>query len=260
LKFTLDTPSREASENHNNPTNYLETASDDWFVDFDRDDIPEMAIGRLPARTPAEAALMVSKIVGYKQAGSSTSVMLIADSNIGFDFEGASRQLSDLLPAGLRIDQINRGRVDGATARRQLFDGINQGEKLINYIGHGSANAWNGNLLTANDAATLANSTRLPVFLMMTCLNGYFMDPGPESLAETLLKAERGGAVAVWASTSLALPTSQTTVNQQLFRQLFQAGNNQRLGEAMRKAKQAVRDTDVRRTWILFGDPTMQMR
>jgi hypothetical protein len=40
----------------------------------------------------------------------------------------------------------------------------------------------------------------------------------------------------------------------------FQAGNNQRLGEAMRKAKQAVGDTDVRRTWILFGDPTMQMR
>ncbi len=114
--------------------------------------------------------------------------------------------------------------------------------------------------MTADDAAALTNAKRLPVFMMMTCLNGYFMDAGTDSLAESLLKAERGGAVAVWASTTMALPGGQTTVNQQLYRQLFQSGSSPMLGEAMRQAKRAVGDADVRRTWILFGDPTMKLR
>jgi hypothetical protein len=239
---------------------YMETASDDWFVDFDGDDIPEMAIGRLPARTAAEAALMVGKIVGYDTSESASSVMLVADNNIGYDFEGASRQIGQLLPANLRVDQINRGRLDAQAARQQLFDGINRGEKLVNYLGHGAANSWNGSLLTTDDAAALANSRHLPVFMMMTCLNGYFMDVGTESLAESLMKAERGGAVAVWASTAMALPGDQTTADQQLYRQLFAAGASPMLGDAMRQAKRAVGDTDVRRTWILFGDPTMRLR
>jgi hypothetical protein len=32
------------------------------------------------------------------------------------------------------------------------------------------------------------------------------------------------------------------------------------IGEAMMKAKLATADTDVRRTWILLGDPTMRLR
>jgi len=32
------------------------------------------------------------------------------------------------------------------------------------------------------------------------------------------------------------------------------------LGEAVRRAKAAVSDQDVRRTWILFGDPTTRLR
>ncbi len=32
-------------------TALLETASDDWFVDFDEDHVPELAIGRLPVQT-----------------------------------------------------------------------------------------------------------------------------------------------------------------------------------------------------------------
>jgi len=37
-------------------TVYLETASDDWFVDLNSDGLPEVAIGRLPVQTAEEAA------------------------------------------------------------------------------------------------------------------------------------------------------------------------------------------------------------
>ena len=53
--------------------------------------------------------------------------------------------------------------------------------------------------MTNEEALGLRNE-HLSMFVMMTCLNGYFQDPVLDSLAESLLKAEHGGAVAVWAS------------------------------------------------------------
>jgi hypothetical protein len=49
-------------------TNYIETASDDWFVDFNGDGLPDIAIGRIPLRTAEEAAGVVSKLIGYEQS------------------------------------------------------------------------------------------------------------------------------------------------------------------------------------------------
>jgi len=93
----------------------------------------------------------------------------------------------------------------------------------------------------------------------MTCLNGFFHDLYSESLAEALLKAEQGGAVAVWASSGLTAPSGQVVMNQELVRLLF--GEEQlTLGEAIRRAKAAVTDRDVRRTWSLIGDPATQLK
>jgi len=93
----------------------------------------------------------------------------------------------------------------------------------------------------------------------MTCLNGMFDDVFSESLAETFLKAPNGGAAAVWASSGLTEPAAQSVMNQALFQLLFHGGSV-RIGDAVRQAKSAVSDADVRRTWILFGDPTMTLR
>ena len=91
----------------------------------------------------------------------------------------------------------------------------------------------------------------------MTCLNGYFQDPALESLAEGLMKAP-GGAVAVWASSGFTDPGSQEVMDVAVMRELF--GGARTLGEAMRRAKASVEDPDVRRSWVLFGDPTTQLR
>ena len=73
---------------------------------------------------------------------------------------------------------------------------------------------WRGGIFNSDDVATLANGARLPFFIAMTCLNGYFHDPFPtESLAESLLKAEGGGAIAVWASSGLTYPEGQSLMD-----------------------------------------------
>ncbi|MGA9772499.1 MAG: C25 family cysteine peptidase [Blastocatellia bacterium] len=240
-------------------TELMEAASDDWFVDFNNDALPDLSIGRLPARGSEEIGVMVKKITGYERTESSQSVLLVADSNDGFDFDAANRSLQDLLPDNLRVTEINRSRMDEATAKSRLLDAIGEGQKLINYTGHGSVSLWRGGLLTNDDARSLTNGERLPVFVLMTCLNGYFDDPALDGLAESLMKAEGGGAVAAWASSAMTTPDAQLLMNQQLYRSLF-ASPTLSLGEAVRTSKSVISNIDVRRTWILLGDPTMRLR
>lgn len=239
-------------------TPYMETASDDWLADFDNDGAADLRIGRLPMRTAEEAAAMVAKIVGYDGQSSAAAALLVADQNEGYDFEAATHQLRGLIPAPVEVSELMRGQLDAASARAQLLAALAAGPRVVNYSGHGSLDVWRGNLLTNADALGSSNGERLSVFVMMTCLNGYFHDPALDSLAESLLKAERGGAVAVWASSGMTQPAGQTVMNQAFYRLLF--GSSVTLGEAAMRAKAATGDRDIRRTWILFGDPTMRLR
>ena len=240
-------------------TQFMETASDDWFADFDVDGIAEMAVGRLPVRTAQESASMVAKIKGYDGAANPEGVLLISDSRDGYDFASASAQLRSSIPADTAVEGVDRDKLDAATAKSQVMSALNRGPKIVNYAGHGSVGIWNGSLLTSEDAKGLTNGQSLPVYVTMTCLNGYFMDASLDSLAESLMKADKGGAVAVWASSGMTKPDAQAAMNQQLFRLLFNQSPGT-IGEATVKAKSAVHDSDVRRTWILFGDPTMKLR
>ena len=104
----------------------------------------------------------------------------------------------------------------------------------------------------------------LPVVFAITCLNGYFQDPVLESLAESLLKAERGGAVAVWASSGMCDSAPQALMDQEMFRAIFgdrgASGGALTLGEAVMRAKNSINDSDARLTYILFGDPTIRVK
>ena len=147
-------------------TAYLETASDDWFVDFNNDSLPEMAVGRFPPRTAQEATNLVSKIVGYEQgSGGSRGVLLVADINDDFDFEAAATALENLLPAQLTVEEIFRSRYgDDDQVQAALVQDINQGALLVNYVGHGSVEVWRGSYFDSDYAETLTNGVRLPFF------------------------------------------------------------------------------------------------
>ena len=240
-------------------TQYMETASDDWFVDFDNDGLPELAIGRLPARTPSEALTMAVKIVRYDGQPIAESLLLVSDVNDTYNFSAASAGLLPLLPPDVRAHSLHRGDVDDAVTRALLIEAINDGQRLVNYVGHGSVDLWRGHLLTSEDVSSLTNSEQLTVFVMMTCLNGYYHDVALESLGETLLKAERGGAVAVWASSGMTQPDLQAVMNREAYRLLF-SGKGLTIGEVTMRAKAAVPNGDVRWTWVLFGDPTTRLR
>jgi len=234
-----------------------ETASDDWLTDFNGDGIGDLAVGRLPVRTAAEAGAFVNKIISYENASPdpSRAALLVADTH----FEAPSKTVQNLMPAGLPVQTVNRADTDDATAHNLVVTSINQGPRVANYFGHGSNGIWSGaGLLSSDDTGALTNTNRLSVFTMMTCFNGYFQDPYNDSLSEALLKS-RGGAVAVWASTTLTEPAGQNVIAAEFYRLLFGL-QPITLGDAARAAKNVTNDADVRRTWTLFGDPAMRLR
>ena len=242
----------------------METVSDEWLADFNGDGLAEIALGRLPVRTADEVSRIIDKIVSYDGALGTKNVLLVSDLNDGIDFYSSLVQIRSLVPPDVNVAQIDRGALGTTAARAELIDRLNRGPGIVSYFGHGSIDQWRGDLLTSADAAELENGELRPVVFAITCLNGYFQDPILDSLAESLLLSERGGAVAVWASSGMCDAMPQAIMDQELFRIIFAGGQSSNgqltLGEAIRNAKRSISDTDVRLTYVLFGDPTSRIK
>ncbi|HEV7425531.1 MAG TPA: C25 family cysteine peptidase [Thermoanaerobaculia bacterium] len=240
------------------PTFYFNAPSDDWFTDFNNDTIPDLAVGRIPVRTAADANTIINKIASRATPSvtSSQNAVLIADVPETFDFETEAAVAKTLLPPSFNVQTIKISST--STPRNDIVGAFNAGPVLVDYMGHGSVEIWSFDVFNSNDAGTLSNNAHQPFVMAMTCLNGYFHDLYTESLASALLKSPNGGAVAVWASSTLTEPYPQFQMNKELLRQLFGA-TPITIGDAVRAAKAATQDLDVRRSWILFGDPSMKL-
>lgn len=241
----------------------LKTASDDWFSDFNNTGFAQIATGRLPARTAGDAQTMTAKILGYAtgQPGSWTNdSLIVADvDDPGVNFTQAAQAVQNALPQNMNVTGVFTSAVGVGTARQQILSGMNAGQLLVNYNGHGSVQIWGNSLFDDTTASTLTNGGRLPLVVAMNCLNGFFHDVYTESLATALMLAKNGGAVAVWASSGLTAPTPQFQMDQALVKTLSSTPSIS-IGDAVMLAKSGISDLDVRRTFILFGDPTMRLK
>jgi hypothetical protein len=218
-----------------------ETASDNQYVTLHAgDNLPQFAVGRFPARTAAEVAALVAKTLRYEGQPAAAAwrrqIAVVADNaytaagapDPAGDFWALADDLADhagLVAAGYAVDRLYYNPcppgehprcalpdppypafADAASLTAALQAALAAGRHLLLYVGHGSPNAWAGNpaLLTASQAAALANPDRLTVTLELTCYTGFFQAPGQPALAETLLLAP-GGAVATWASSGVSV-------------------------------------------------------
>ncbi|HKW17018.1 MAG TPA: C25 family cysteine peptidase [Terriglobales bacterium] len=245
-------------------TSELKTASDDWFSDFDNTGFAQIATGRLPGRTSSDMQTMVTKIVNYASGavGSWTNqAVMVADvDDPTLSFSQGLISIQKLLPSTMNVTDVFAGVLGPSVARQNLLAAIQSGELLVNYSGHGSVEIWSGDdLFDDAAAASLTNGSKLPVFVIMNCLNGFFHDVYTEGLATALMLAQNGGAVAVWASSGLTAPDPQFQMNQALVQTLF-SQPSLTLGDAVLSAKSGVADEDVRKTFILFGDPLMVLK
>jgi len=250
------------------PTRIIETAafktaSDDWLTDFRQTGYPTIPTGRLPVRTVGDLDLLISKILGYEQGQSAgtwnSQVLLIADQNVDANFSSAVTSAAGALPRYLQSSQILTDGMDPSVAQSQIVDALNKGALIVDYNGHGAEQQWSfSDIFDDTSAAALNNGGRLPVYLLIDCLNGLFQDVYAESLAKSLILAPNGGAVAVWASSGFTQQPPQASMQLALLQE-FSAHPHEMLGLMILRAKSTTTDDDVRRTWILFGDPAMNL-
>ncbi|HXV75646.1 MAG TPA: C25 family cysteine peptidase [Candidatus Polarisedimenticolaceae bacterium] len=249
-------------------------ASDNALVTIVGDDpLPDLFVGRIPARTDEQAAAAVAKIVAYDDVPPSRfgqGVLLAAD-NDDLAFEYIQEDLVTLYMSETRIP-VERAylRLLGAGGtNQQIRSTINLGALTTNYLGHGNVHNWAAEnvLVDSSDIPLLTNSDRPTFMTTLNCINGFHAGPrgtSLDALAEQALVAPNGGAVAVWGPSALALLSDYTKISEVLYRQLF-VDREQRLGVATTVAKvEAVTQfgTSVANLeeMHLFGDPTTVLR
>lgn len=241
-------------------TLYQETGSDEALSDFNSDGLAEIAIGRIPARNPADVTRALNKTMTFESTVAtafSRGAVFAFDEPRGYDFEQLSRDLANELPASMPKNFIGRLETD---SRSRLLADLNTGRYLLNYSGHGSFGSWQSGFLLGTDAANMTNAPNYTMFFMLTCFNGYFLSTTNDGMGELLLKSQTGGAVLVWASSGETTPDIQRIMATRFYNQLNVSSMN-KIGDLVKDAKASLNvGRDVRLSWALLGDPTLRVK
>ena len=202
----------------------VETPSDFWYACVAGDDqVPEMAVGRLPASNPAQLTKMIDKTIRYERQDTAEDwakrILVIADHELQSDDPGPFEvsierfwkylQLFgyDLEAHYLRVTGISRNKSSTenrervrTTATPAILDAWNKGVAMVAFEGHGGALYWSREkVFTSDDVAKLTNEI-LPVCVDITCFAGQFDRPdlpGAQCLAEVLLTSPGGAAACI---------------------------------------------------------------
>jgi uncharacterized repeat protein (TIGR01451 family) len=236
-------------------------ASENRYADVNGDGRPDVAIGRLPARTPAEADRLVDKVERQQALlapGAGRHVFAVDNPGPdGFDFAGEAHAVAARLPSRVQtwVDLA-----EGITAARgRLFSALAEGAAITHYFGHGGPETWaDEGLLTVEDAASLPSTGT--VVLTWTCQVQFFQYLFGPSVNESLLLKPDGGAVAAFGPAGITDAPLQAALYERLYDELRRG--RVALGEAIRRAKaRAVaedpRSVPVVEGWNLLGDPSL---
>jgi hypothetical protein len=248
-------------------TSYLWTVADPLLTAVNGEDArPDLAIGRLPATTLAQAEALVHKLVAWEESGQGLAgpAALVADNpDLGGDFEADARDirrsfLADRDARLLLVSQL------GAATRPAIQQALDGGLGYLSYVGHGGAAVWaSENVWNSWDAESLREQSRQPLLVTLNCLNGYFVAPAYDSLSESLLKPEGRGAIAAISPSGLSLNGPAHAYHRELMRELT-GGSHERLGDALLAAQRAYALSglmpELLSVYHLLGDPATPIR
>jgi len=237
--------------------------SENLYADRNGDGSPDVAIGRFPVRTAADADIMVQKVKnGETLLAANTGRHVIAVDNQGLNdmpFRSEGRLIESVLGGSSTFADVATG---ASGARAALLGGLNLGAATTNYVGHGGPDHWADEaIFGADDAADFANTNQGTLLLTWACVSSdyrYFYGP---AVSEAMVMTPAGGAVASFGPTGLSRPTLQRELHLLLYPRLLEGLT---LGEAVREAKAAFLaasplERDFLHGWALLGDPDVRL-
>lgn len=238
-----------------------------------------IGIGRLPARNPNEALVLVNKLIDYseKQKSSPATIYQFSwiaddgDSNLHVqDAEDFSSSLAKSNPQfqkqKIYLDQfpmeLNNGIYGSKAGRQAVKNTWEQKANFIHFIGHGAETVWTDEKIwTTEDIQKLNNAQHLPWVLTATCQFGRFDDPNVLSGAELSLLSDKGGAIGLISTTRPVFQSSNYIFGQAFYRLIQEHAHqkNYKMGDLFRDTKNQSHAGVINRNISLLGDPSADL-
>ena len=265
--------------------------SDDFFCLLDDEEViqttngnsttyagkPDVAVGRLPARTPDEAKTLVDKIISYAQneyAGpwQNEICMMGDDGNDNSHMKTADKvatMIENTYP-NYNVDKIYWDayqRTSSSTGysypdvTRQIKQQLQNGALMMNYCGHGAAYAMSHELVMKLTDFESQQSNYLPLWMTASCDIMPF-DGQEENIGETVMLNSKGGGIAFFGTTRTVYATYNEVMNLAFTKHVLTSG--MAIGEAVRLAKCELveKSSDLtcnKLQYTLLGDPALQL-
>ena len=265
--------------------------SDDFFCLLDDEEViqttngnsttyagkPDVAVGRLPARTPDEAKTLVDKIISYAQneyAGpwQNEICMMGDDGNDNSHMKTADKvatMIESTYP-NYNVDKIYWDayqRTSSSTGysypdvTRLIKQQLQNGALMMNYCGHGAAYAMSHELVMKLTDFESQQSNYLPLWMTASCDIMPF-DGQEENIGETVMLNSKGGGIAFFGTTRTVYATYNEVMNLAFTKHVLTPG--MAIGEAVRLAKRELVEkisdlTCNKLQYTLLGDPALQL-
>ena len=235
--------------------------------------LPDLAVGRIPAKTAQEATNIVGKIVTYETQRQATPqawqkrLLFVADNTDGGgNFCQENQMVAGSVPGTYTKTHLclpadtNAAKME---LRLQMSAQLVTGLSVLNYRGHGSITNWGNGILESNNLDFWLNDGK-PVFILSAdCLDGFFTWPDRPSLGEEFLKKlPNRGSVAHWSSSGLGYTIEHTVLHENFYKAIFGKGRAA-AGDAVNFAKVAYLGLNGHPSeaysFNLLGDPAMKV-
>lgn len=236
-------------------------ATDSPYGNLEGDHLPEVAVGRLPADTAAELAVMVENILAYETRAPAgpwrRRISFIAEPG---NFPGAADAVIETQVGNLLAEEVpytldvvatyanpkSPWFYPPAKFNEHVIDRLNAGSLFFLYAGHGSIDAfssfeWEGKsipVLRSRDAERVDCRSGAPIVLAMACNTGEFENAAEDCIGEQLMKRPRG-PVAFIGSSRISHPYGDALHAFEML-QVLAARPDALLGEIVRDAKAAL--------------------
>ncbi|TXK46066.1 type IX secretion system sortase PorU [Pontibacter qinzhouensis] len=264
---------------------FLDDTEGEWVENTFGDHLLDIGVGRLPAKTAAEAATLVNKIMLYDSPshfGKWRSRITFAADDGDFNLhQNDAEFLANYIENSftqyntnkIYLDLYRQVSVSNGQRAPQATEAFNkaveQGSLIINYTGHGNAvSLASEQLVTLENVANWRNINNLTFLVTATCEFGRYDDPARVSGAETALLNQEGGAVGLLTTTRKVYQNGNKALNTAFFESAFTPidGKMPVLGDLLQRTKNnsivgnasGARGVN-NRNFTLLGDPSQQL-
>ncbi len=278
-------PAWETDESLNFVYGINSYCSDDFFARVDGEDLkPDLAFGRLTARSINNANDYIDKIIYYEENSERGNwrnlITLVADDGLtsnGNDGSLHTAQSENLanssIPPSFDLKKIyladypavitGNGRRKPAV-NAEIVKTMNQGTLVVNYVGHGNPDVWAHEFVFERGVTIPQLKNNKYFFLCAaTCDFGNYDAPNFYSGAEDLLFLKNAGAIGTLSASRVVFSSSNANLNRVFFNYLFNLPREElnlpvTLGFVFYKTKFDLNSVNDQK-FHLLGDPTLRL-